>query len=63
MSENKNEMEYINYLGNILVYLKSLQSLADLLKTKLAVISVSYHPPHNTLVYNSLHEILIMTAN
>jgi len=45
MSENKNEMEYINYLGNILVYLKSLQSLADLLKTKLAVISVSYHPP------------------
>ncbi len=44
MSENKNEMEYINYLGNILVYLKSLQSLADLLKTKLAVISASYHP-------------------
>lgn len=43
MSENKNEMEYINYLGNILVYLKSLQSLADLLKTKFAVIPVSYH--------------------
>lgn len=43
MSENENEMEYVNYLGNILVYLKSLQSLADLLKTKLAVISVSHH--------------------
>ena len=43
MSENENEMEYVNYLGNILVYLKSLQSLADLLRTKLAVISVSHH--------------------
>ena len=44
MSENENEMEYVNYLGNILVYLKSMQSLADLLKTKFAVIPVSYHP-------------------
>jgi len=54
MSENENEMEYVNYLGNILVYLKSLQSLADLLKTKFAVISVSYHPliiPYSATVY------------
>lgn len=44
MSGGENDAENINYFDSILVYLKSLQSLADLLKTKFAVISVSYHP-------------------
>ena len=44
MSGGENEAENINYFDSILVYLKSMQSLADLLKTKFAVIPVSYHP-------------------
>jgi len=54
MSGGENEAENINYFDSILVYLKSMQSLADLLKTKFAVISVSYHPlliPYSTTVY------------
>jgi|GEM_PF-1531772 hypothetical protein len=54
MSGGENEAENINYFDSILVYLKSMQSLADLLKTKFAVIPVSYHPlliPYYATVY------------
>ena len=54
MLGGENEAENINYFDSILVYLKSMQSLADLLKTKFAVISVSYHPlliPYYATVY------------
>ncbi len=43
MSGGENEAENINYFDSILVYLKSSQSLVNLLKTKFAVIPVSYH--------------------
>ena len=54
MSGGENEAENINYFDSILVYLKSSQSLVNLLKTKFAVISVSYHPlliPYYATVY------------
>ena len=54
MSGGENEAENINYFDSILVYLKSMQSLAGLLKTKFAVISVSHHlhlTSYPTIVY------------
>ena len=54
MLGGENEAGNINFLDNILVHLRSSQSLADLLKTKFAVIPVSYHPlliPYYATVY------------